>query len=83
MFDITDGQKQFDLYTFLHATEGTIHLTVTAYDAADNVLYEREFDVPMKQNRITSMTGSYFTGSISISSLTIDTDWDAEYRLTF
>ena len=83
MFDITDGQKQFDLYTFLHATEGTIHLTVTAYDAADNVLYEREFDVPMKQNRITSMTGSYFTGSVSISSLTIDTDWDAEYRLTF
>ena len=83
MFDITDGQKQFDLYTFLHATEGTIHLTVTAYDAADNVLYEREFDVPMKQNRITSMTGSYFTGSVSISSLTIDTDWDSEYRLTF
>ena len=83
MFDITDGQKQFDLYTFLHATEGTIHLTVTAYDAADNVLYEREFDVPMKQNRITSMTGSYFTGSVSISSLTIDTDWDAEYRLSF
>jgi hypothetical protein len=83
MFDITDGRKQFDLYTFLHATEGTIHLTVTAYDAADNVLYEREFDVPMKQNRITSMTGSYFTGSVSISSLTIDTDWDAEYRLTF
>ena len=83
MFNVADGQKQFDLYTFLHDTEGTIHLTVTAYGAADNVLYEREFDVPMKQNRITSMTGSYFTGSVSISSLTIDTDWDDEYLLTF
>jgi hypothetical protein len=83
MFDITDGQKQFDLYTFLHDTEGTIHLTVTAYDAGDNVLYEREFDVPMKQNRVTSMTGSYFTGSISISAITINTDWEDEYHLTF
>ena len=83
MFDITDGQKQFDLYTFLHATEGTIHLTVSALDVSDVEISRREFDVPMKQNRITSMTGSYFTGSVSISSLTIDTDWDSEYRLSF
>ena len=32
-FDITSAQKQFDLYTFLHDTEGTIHLTVSALDA--------------------------------------------------
>ena len=83
VFDITDGQKTFDLYTFLHDTEGTIHLTVSALDVSDVELTRREFDVPMKQNRITSMTGAYFTGSISISSLTIDTDWDPEYRLTF
>ena len=82
-FDITDGQKAFDLYTFLHDTEGTIHLTVTALDVSDVELTHREFDVPMKQNRTTSLTGSYFTGSISISSLTIDTDWDPEYRLIF
>lgn len=83
LFDITDGQKTFDLYTFLHDTDGTIHLTVSALDASDVELNKREFDVPMKQNRITSMTGAYFTGSVSISSLTIDTDWDPEYHLTF
>ena len=82
MFDVADGQKQFDLYTFLHDTEGTIHLTVTAYGANDIVLYEREFDVPMKQNRVTSMTGSFFTGSISIS-IAIDTDWEDEFRMAF
>ena len=83
VFNITDGRKTFDLYTFLHDTEGTIRLTVSALDVSDVELTRREFDVPMKQNRITSMTGSYFTGSISISFLTIDTDWDPEYRLTF
>ena len=82
MFDVTDGRKQFDLYTFLHDTEGTIHLTVTAYGADDLVLYEREFDVPMKRNRVTSMTGSFFTGSISLS-IAIDTDWEDEFRLAF
>lgn len=83
LFEVADGRKAFDLYTFLHATEGTIHLKVTAYDAGDNVLYEREFDVPMKQNSITLMTGSYFTGSVSVSSVTINTGWDDEYHLTF
>lgn len=84
-------QKQFDLYTFLHETEGTIHLVVTAYDAATdpNVLIEREFDIPMQQNRITWYSGSFFTGKTPTSSqaftatLSIDEKWKEEIRLTY
>ena len=50
-FDVVAGQKQFDLYTFLHDQYGDIALKVTALDNADNVLYERDFDVPMDQNQ--------------------------------
>ena len=86
-FDVTATQKQFDLYTFLHDTEGTIHLTVTALDNADNVLYERTFDVPMEQNHITWLSGAFFNGSGSssttITDVTVNTDWAGETHLTF
>ena len=84
-FDVSSGQKQFDLYTFLHDTEGTIHLLATAYDAGDNVLYEREFDVPLVQNKMTWLSGPFFSGTTSSStfSVVINTDWAGEYHLTF
>jgi hypothetical protein len=46
----------------LHDTEGTIHLYVRAYDAADNLQLEKEFDIPMTTNKITWMKGSFFDG---------------------
>lgn len=86
-FDAAEGQKQFDLYTFLHDEEGTIHLQVTAYDADDNILQEREFDVPMERDHITWLTGAFFSGSGSSSSttitVTVNTDWSGETHLTF
>ena len=86
-FDVASGQKQFDLYTFLHDTEGTIHLTVTALDSSGNELYNREFDVPMQQNHITWLSGDYFNGSGSsattTTSVTVNTDWAGETRLSF
>ena len=86
-FDAAEGQKQFDLYTFLHDDEGTIHLQVTAYDADDNILQEREFDVPMERDHITWLTGAFFSGSDSSSSttitVTVNTDWSGETHLTF
>ncbi len=83
-FDVANGQKQFDLYTFLHDTEGTIHLLVTAYDADDNVLYEHEYDIPMVQNKITWWKGNYFSESTS-STFTIEvhTEWAGEIHLEF
>ena len=86
-FDVASGQHQFDLYTFLHDNEGTIHLHVTAHDANDNIIQERTFDVPMEQNHITWLTGAFFSGSGSSSSttitVTVNTDWAGETHLTF
>jgi len=86
MFDVQEGQKQFDLYTFLHNPSDNIALKVTALDASDNILRERDFDVPMKQNEVTWLTGSYFSGSTSGStsiSITINTDWAGETHQNF
>ena len=85
--DVKDGQKQFDLYTFLHELSDNIALKVTALDASGNVLYEREFDVPMEQNHITWLSGAFFNGSGSssttITGVTVNTDWAGETHLTF
>lgn len=85
-FDVTTGQKVFDLYTFLHATKGTIHLTMTALGAADNVIDEQSFDVPLEQKKITQLTGNFFdednpdNTSVRIE---INTDWDDEVLIPF
>ena len=64
LFNALPGQKntKYDLYTFLHDTSGIIHLKVTAYDSADNIQHEWEFDVPMTQNKITWLSGEFYTG---------------------
>ncbi len=88
-FDVTSGQKEFDLYSFLHDTEGTIHLTVTGLDASGGELMSRTFDVPMKQNHITWVSGAYFTGSqtsgqnVVITDITVNTDWAGEIHVDF
>ena len=84
-FDVTGDQKQFDLYTYLHDTEGTIHLTVTAFDASGVELINREFDIPMEREKITWFTGPFFGGTgggLSIG-ITLDTDWKGETHITF
>ena len=87
-FDVVAGQNEFDLYTFLHDIDGTIHLTVTALDATGNELYNGSFDVPMEQNHITWLSGAFFGGSGSsstttITGVTVNTDWAGETHLTF
>lgn len=85
-FDVQEGQKQFDLYTFLHNPSDNIALKVTALDASDNILRERDFDVPMKQNEVTWLSGEFFTGSTSGSTgitITINTDWAGETHQNF
>ena len=56
-FDVEPGTAPttFDLYTFLHGDEGTIHLQATAYDEEDNVLTDREFDIPLKRRKGSRM----------------------------
>ena len=85
--EVTTGLKQFDLYTFPLTQEGsTIHLTVSALDATNNVLREREFDVPVKRNQITTLTGNYFeepTIQSTVSSVNILSEWQGETQLTY
>ena len=83
LFDVADGQKLFDLYTFLHAASGTISLLVTAYDANDNVLQERTYEVPLQQNHITYCDCPYFSGDSMASSITLFDGWEGEYHLGF
>jgi hypothetical protein len=90
-FKVQTGSKntQYDLYTFLPETEGTIHLVVSAYNAANIVQLEREIDVPMVQNRITWLTGNFFTDFTPIISQTltptvnIDNDWGGEDHMDY
>jgi hypothetical protein len=87
--DVSTNQKQFDLYTFLHDIEGTIHLLVSAYNSNDEVLHEREFDIPLRQNEITWFKGAYFSGKGNVttgnltSTIDISTTWSGQSQLTY
>lgn len=87
--DVSASQKQFDLYTYLHDSEGTIHLTVTALDGSGGEVAQREFDVPMQQNCITWLSGAFFggggggSGNTGLTSITVNTAWAGETHLTF
>lgn len=75
------GPNVFDLYTFLHHEEDTIHLQVTAYDTDDHVICEREFDVPMRRCQITTLSGPFFSGTdgAAISVVVgVHADWEGE-----
>lgn len=90
-YDVQAGKKQtqYDLYTFLHDKEGTLHLKATAYDAHGNMLYEKSLDADMYQNQITWLRGNFFSGSQPSSaqqisaSVDIDTQWEGEINLTY
>ena len=89
-FSVTAGDigTQYDLYTFLHQQDDEITLKVTAYDSADNVLYEREFDVPMTRRKITRLSGDFFTGEPGSSGdvgvvISINGDWDGQTDVTY
>lgn len=87
-FDAQTGQTQtqYELYTFLHAEEGTIHLQATAYDVSETPIYEHEIDIPMKQNHITWLTGTFFSSNPNApltSSVTLNTTWGGEEHLTY
>lgn len=90
-FDVEEGQKstEYDLYTFLHDEEGTIHLEVTAYDKEDNIIRQREFDIPMHQNAITHFDGNFFiddsfSGSHPVTTiLSINNKWGKQKNLHY
>ena len=85
-FDVASSQKQFDLYTFLHDIEGTIHLTVSALDASGVEITQHEFEVPLEKNQISWLSGDFFGRGASQSSsvgVGINTKWDGETHYTY
>ena len=76
----------FEVYTFPHAQEGKLKMTVTASDGADGTIAERTFEeVPVAINLITRYTGEFFNGSTPSEAgtfrLTVDTEWnEADYK---
>ena len=84
VFDVTGAQHQFDLYTFLHSMASDIHLVVTAQDANGQALYQRTFDVPMRRNQVTRLSGAFFSASEgSDVQVTVNGTWDGMVEVGF
>ena len=90
-FDVVPGTTGtvYDLYTFLHHTDDQIDLVVTALGADGNKMYERSFEVPMEQRKITRMTGDFFTDEASVEShgaqveISINSEWEGEVNISY
>ena len=86
-FDVVSGKKSFDLYSYPYKnTEGTLHLTVTALDAAENTFVERTFDVAITRNKISNFSGTFFNGGGSQStdvSVDVNATWAGENNMTY
>lgn len=68
-FDITEVMHgkpgTFEVYTFPHADNSTLNVKVSAHDAGNNVLLEKNFgDVEVRRNVITQYKGSFFGGEV-------------------
>ena len=59
--ELTGKTLQFDMFTFLHSEKGTLNITMKAFNANEDIVYEKEFEnVSMQRNCITRYTGKYF-----------------------
>ncbi len=78
---MTGQPGMFEIYTFPHAEEDELKITVSALGTGDNILQERIFEnVPVELNTITNWKGSFY-GSSSDSGeitfvLTTDDEWE-------
>lgn len=81
----------YELYTVPHtAADVLTRLTITAYDASDNVVGEWTLtDIPMGMNRVTEYTGDLFNGgggsgeSTYSSGILVDAEWNGVDSYTF
>lgn len=83
----------YEIYTLPHTEEDVLtKLTITAYDANDNIILEKQFeDVPVVRNQVTQFTGSFFgsgggggnNSNDSALRLMADPDWGGVNSYTF
>lgn len=71
-----DGTLHISNYTFLATDEQTMTITLEALDADENVLSTKVIpSVPLKRNRVTTLSGQLFTADASAASFKVETDW--------
>lgn len=85
-FEVTAAMKgqpaSFQVYTFPHADDGVLKMTVSALDATGETVCEKVFEsLPVTLNRISCWEGSYFvaSGSSQSNSLTLGIQDDGEW----
>jgi hypothetical protein len=74
-FPVIPGQREYDLYTFLHSTEGTLHLQVAAQDKQGHLLRQCTYDVPMAQHQITGLTTPFSGAAPTDITIRLHPDW--------
>jgi hypothetical protein len=83
--ELRGKSSQYYVFTFPYmSAEGTLKMTLTAFDADQNVLTTKTLtDVPVTRNRITHCQGTLFgDGDFTIYQtafgISVNTDWDGE-----
>lgn len=73
----------FSSYLFLATDEQTMNVSITVYDASDNVLFSKNVtNVPMKRNRTTTLRGKLF-GADATTAFSVEADWLEENFVDF
>ena len=71
-------------YLFLASDEQTVNVTIETLDASGNTLFSKTVNnVPLKRNRVTTLTGAMFTNTGIAGAFQVNTDWLTENNVNF
>ena len=71
-------------FPFLYSDEETMTITIQALDASNNVLITKTVtNVPLKRNRMTTLTGAVYTPGSSSATFQLETSWLDGVTVTF
>lgn len=63
-------------FIFLTTDEQTMDITIEPLDESENVLFTKlVHDIPLKRNRVTTLTGALYSDATSAGSFLLNTDW--------
>ncbi|HEY9551910.1 MAG TPA: FimB/Mfa2 family fimbrial subunit [Prevotella sp.] len=77
------GHAEFGIFTFPHAADGLLKLTVTALNASGQPIKDLPIDnIPIRKNRITQYTGRFFGGATNANafSFVVNDEWEQIFR---
>ena len=78
-----DGTVTFNIFSIVTDAQTTHDITVTAYDAQDNIIQQRTFTaVPLRNGYKTSYRGVYFTDTPTAANFIVN-DWNEYDEVEF